>query len=94
MARKECSFCNTTEREENPFIAGNNAYICSNCVTSAYKILFGEEEGFEQNDAPQNLLIPKEIHRMLNDYVIGQDKAYLELDNCLILFGQVHSMLW
>jgi len=75
MARKECSFCNTTEREENPFIAGNNAYICSNCVTSAYKILFGEEEGFEQNDAPQNLLIPKEIHRMLNDYVIGQDNA-------------------
>ena len=75
MARKECSFCNTTEREENPFIAGNNAYICSNCVTSAYKILFGEEEGFEQSDAPKNLLIPKEIHRMLNDYVIGQDNA-------------------
>jgi len=76
MARKTCSFCNTTEKETNPFIAGNNVYICSNCVTSAYKILFGEEEeSGDSNDAPQTLLIPKEIHKMLNDYVIGQDQA-------------------
>jgi ATP-dependent Clp protease ATP-binding subunit ClpX len=76
MARKTCSFCNTTEKETNPFIAGNNVYICSNCVTSAYKILFGEEEETgTSNEAPQTLLIPKEIHKMLNDYVIGQDQA-------------------
>jgi len=75
MAKKECSFCNTTEKENNPFIAGNNAYICSNCVTSAYKILFGEEEGSVDAIEPQTLLIPKEIHRILNDYVIGQDSA-------------------
>jgi len=75
MARKECSFCNTTEKEDNPFIAGNNAYVCSNCVTSAYKILFGEEENFTESNEPQTLLIPKEIHRMLNEYVIGQDSA-------------------
>jgi len=75
MARKECSFCNTTEKEDNPFIAGNNAYICSNCVTSAYKILFGEDESIPESNEPQKLLIPKEIHRMLNDYVIGQDNA-------------------
>jgi len=76
MARKTCSFCNTTEKETNPFIAGNNVYICSNCVTSAYKILFGEEESLEENTtAPQTLLIPKEIHRMLNEYVIGQEQA-------------------
>ena len=75
MAKKECSFCNTTEKDNNPFIAGNNSYICSNCVTSAYKILFGEEEGSIENIKPQTLLIPKEIHRILNDYVIGQDSA-------------------
>jgi len=75
MARKECSFCNTTEKENNPFIAGNNAYICSNCVTSAFKILFGEDESTPDNNEPQRLLIPKEIHSMLNDYVIGQDNA-------------------
>ena len=75
MARKECSFCNTTEKENNPFIAGNHAYICSNCVTSAYKILFGEEESSSEAIEPTTLLIPKEIHRILNDYVIGQDSA-------------------
>ena len=76
MAKKVCSFCNTTEKEDNPFIAGNHVYICSNCVTSAYKILFGEEEEKKHvNHEPQTLLIPKEIHRILNDYVIGQDQA-------------------
>lgn len=76
MAKKVCSFCNTTEKEENPFIAGNHVYICSNCVTSAYKILFGEEDDLLPiNHEPQTLLIPKEIHRILNDYVIGQEQA-------------------
>jgi len=77
MAKKVCSFCNTNEKENNPFIAGNSVYICSNCVTSAYKILFGEEEDtpVSVSSEPQTLLIPKEIHSMLNDYVIGQDQA-------------------
>ena len=77
MAKKVCSFCNTTEKENNPFIAGNSVYICSNCVTSAYKILFGEEDEntTQLNSDTETLLIPKEIHRLLNDYVIGQDQA-------------------
>lgn len=78
MARKKCSFCNTTEKETNPFIAGKNVYICSNCITSAYNILFEEEEYEEDiptDSQPQTLLIPKEIHKMLNDYVIGQEQA-------------------
>jgi ATP-dependent Clp protease ATP-binding subunit ClpX len=75
MAKKECSFCGTNEKENNPFIAGNGAYVCSNCVTSAHKILFGEEENFNEINEPQTLLIPKEIHRMLNEYVIGQESA-------------------
>ncbi len=75
MARKVCSFCNTTEKEENPFIAGNSVYICSNCVTSAYKILFGEDDNGSVEQEEETLLIPKEIHRILNEYVIGQDRA-------------------
>ena len=76
MAKKLCSFCNTTEREKNPFIAGNHsAYICSNCVTSAFKILFGEEDTVVPPKDKTTLLIPKEIHNKLNDYVIGQESA-------------------
>ncbi|MCW8821004.1 MAG: ATP-dependent Clp protease ATP-binding subunit ClpX [Sulfurovum sp.] len=77
MTTKACSFCEAKETEENPLIAGENAYICSNCVISAYKILFGEEE---QEDAQadlgtQTLYTPKEINALLDDYVIGQEKA-------------------
>ncbi len=77
MTKKACSFCEAQESEENPLIAGESAYICSNCVISAYKILFGEEE---QEDAQaelgtQTLYTPKEINSLLDDYVIGQEKA-------------------
>jgi len=77
MSNKECSFCAAHESEENPLIAGESAYICSNCVVSAYKILFGEEElGESQADlGAQTLYTPKEINAMLSDYVIGQEQA-------------------
>ncbi len=77
MSTKKCSFCSATESEENPLIAGESVYICSNCVVSAYKILFGEEE---QDQGPLNLetqvlYTPKEINELLNEYVIGQENA-------------------
>jgi ATP-dependent Clp protease ATP-binding subunit ClpX len=77
MSTKECSFCSATESEENPLIAGESAYICSNCVVSAYKILFGEEEQ-EENKADlgaHTLYTPKEINALLNEYIIGQENA-------------------
>ncbi len=77
MSSKECSFCSATESEENPLIAGESAYICSNCVVSAYKILFGEEEQEENTAdlAAHTLYTPKEIHALLNEYIIGQENA-------------------
>jgi ATP-dependent Clp protease ATP-binding subunit ClpX len=77
MSTKACSFCEAVESEENPLIAGESAYICSNCVVSAYKILFGEEEQEENytNLDAHTLYTPKEIDAMLSEYVIGQEKA-------------------
>ncbi|CAA6828471.1 MAG: ATP-dependent Clp protease ATP-binding subunit ClpX [uncultured Sulfurovum sp.] len=74
---KACSFCEAVESSQNPLIAGENAYICSNCVVSAYKILFGEEEVEEQEIdlGVQTLYTPKEMNSLLSDYVIGQDNA-------------------
>ena len=74
---KTCDFCEAQESEENPLIAGESAYICSNCVVSAYRILFGDEDQEEtltELDA-QTLYTPKEMHTILSDYVIGQEKA-------------------
>ena len=76
MSNKECSFCAATESKENPLIAGENAYICSNCVVSAYKILFGEEQEETQADSGvHTLYTPKEIHSLLDEYIIGQENA-------------------
>jgi len=77
MSVKACSFCEAQESEENPLIAGESAYICSNCVISAYKILFGEEEQEETTSSSQTqvLYTPKEINELLNEYIIGQENA-------------------
>jgi ATP-dependent Clp protease ATP-binding subunit ClpX len=78
MSHRHCSFCNAIESEENPVIAGNNVYICKNCVFSAHKIMFGETDN-KGTKAPQQLntqlLVPKEINAFLGKYVIGQERA-------------------
>ena len=74
MTNRSCSFCGAHESVENPLLAGNNVYICKNCVVSAYKILFGEvEEDGEIVD--KELLTPKELKAALDQYVIGQERA-------------------
>ena len=78
MKKKACSFCEVKESEDNPLIAGEDAYICSNCVVSAYKILFGDEDILDIEDedfTAQTLYTPKEINSILDDYVIGQERA-------------------
>jgi len=79
MIHRNCSFCEVQESETNPLIAGNNVYICKNCVFSAYKIMFGDEEKTPENeallDAAANLMTPKELDAFLGEYIIGQENA-------------------
>ena len=76
MSIKKCSFCDSIESEENPLLAGKNSvYICRTCVVSAYKIFFGDMEEETKTEFNPKLLLPKELKRMLDDYVIGQDEA-------------------
>ncbi len=73
---KQCSFCGAHEKDDLPLVAGQNAYICSNCVVSAYKILFGEENSsYEEIEQELKELTPKELYNFLNNYVIGQENA-------------------
>ncbi|NPA27737.1 MAG: ATP-dependent Clp protease ATP-binding subunit ClpX [Epsilonproteobacteria bacterium] len=72
---KQCSFCGAREREDLPLVAGQNAYICMNCVVSAYKILFGDEESSEVENVELRELTPKELKRFLDEYIIGQEEA-------------------
>jgi len=78
MMHRHCSFCEAQESEENPLIAGNGVYICKNCVFSAYKIMFGDEEEKKDSelvDAVNKLMTPKELNAFLGEYIIGQERA-------------------
>ncbi len=73
---KNCSFCKAKESVDNRLLAGEGIYICENCVISAYKIFFGDEEQEDENvDLDMNLFTPKELKKVLDDFVIGQDDA-------------------
>ncbi len=81
MIHRHCSFCDASESDENPLIAGNGVYICKNCVISAYKIMFGDDketsstENKELLEAVDTLMTPKELDNFLGDYIIGQERA-------------------
>ncbi|WP_345992022.1 ATP-dependent Clp protease ATP-binding subunit ClpX [Sulfurimonas sp. HSL-1716] len=80
MIHRHCSFCDATESDENPLIAGNGVYICKNCVFSAYKIMFGDEDDIKENhvqlvEAVGELMTPKELDNFLGQYIIGQERA-------------------
>ncbi|MFZ9660080.1 MAG: ATP-dependent Clp protease ATP-binding subunit ClpX [Arcobacteraceae bacterium] len=79
-----CDFCGTKDSEKNPVISGDKANICKMCAKSAYDII-SEHEGdsgsistqlhSETNEVKNTLHTPKELKKILDEYVIGQDKA-------------------
>ncbi|MDD3323552.1 MAG: ATP-dependent Clp protease ATP-binding subunit ClpX [Sulfurospirillaceae bacterium] len=77
MEIRECSFCGTRESADTRLIAGENVYICEHCVISAHRIFFGdiEEEKEKKETLGRELLSPKELKKVLDEFVIGQDRA-------------------
>ena len=69
-----CSFCNKTQDQVRKLIAGQNVYICDECIEVCSEIIEDELEDFEES-SDINLLKPKEIKEFLDQYVIGQEDA-------------------
>lgn len=70
-----CSFCDKTQHEVDKLIAGPaGVYICNECVTLCTDIIREDVED-KTDDAQDELPVPKEIKRRLDDYVIGQERA-------------------
>ncbi|MDR1606008.1 MAG: ATP-dependent Clp protease ATP-binding subunit ClpX [Streptococcaceae bacterium] len=69
-----CSFCGKSQDEVKKIIAGSDVFICNECVELSMDIL---REEFKTNGYADILesKTPKELLTILNDYVIGQDKA-------------------
>jgi ATP-dependent Clp protease ATP-binding subunit ClpX len=69
-----CSFCGRGQDEVSRLVSGPSVYICSECVKLCNDILEGETEhapGIPKGSLPK----PAEIKKVLDDYVVGQDRA-------------------
>ena len=71
-----CSFCGKNTDEVFKMIAGNDVFICDECVDLCSDIIDEEIEYRDAKNKPVfKLLEPQKIMKHLNEYVISQDKA-------------------
>ena len=79
MKNVYCSFCGKPQSGVKKIVAGPGVYICDECISLCTSIL--EEEGFLDEEEAYTLNeetkipSPKEIKKVLDDYVIGQNEA-------------------
>ena len=71
-----CSFCGKNQEEVKKLIAGPSVYICDECIELCNDII-AEETKLEEASGPdvRKLPKPREIKEILDEYVIGQDRA-------------------
>ena len=77
-----CSFCGKHQDQVKRLIAGPGAYICNECVQLCMGILddgFDLDEPLLDEDMPDVIPTPKEIHQVLDQYIIGQEAAKVAL---------------
>lgn len=70
-----CSFCGKSQHETRKLIAGPSVYICDECIDLCNEIIRDETQVEGGNNSSDNLPIPSEIAAILDQYVIGQQKA-------------------
>ncbi len=69
-----CSFCGKSKDSVRKFISGPSVYICNECITLCNEIL-AEDEEREVVDSITQVPTPSEIKEVLDQYVIGQERA-------------------
>jgi ATP-dependent Clp protease ATP-binding subunit ClpX len=70
-----CSFCGKGQREVKKLIAGPHVYICDECIQLCNDIIAEEVEKEELTDKGGKVPNPKDIKKVLDDYIIGQEFA-------------------
>jgi len=69
-----CSFCGKSQHEVRKLIAGPSVFVCDECVELCNDII-REEMQEKSSTGGDKLPTPKEINEILNEYVIGQERA-------------------
>jgi ATP-dependent Clp protease ATP-binding subunit ClpX len=70
-----CSFCGKSQKEVKKLIAGPTVYICDECIALCNDIIAEEVEKDEPSTGSDPTPKPAEIKAILDDYVVGQDRA-------------------
>src|SRR6202050_5417295 len=70
-----CSFCGKNQKEVKKLIAGPTVYICDECIGLCNDIIAEEVEKDEPYAGSTPIPKPSEIKAILDDYVIGQERA-------------------
>jgi ATP-dependent Clp protease ATP-binding subunit ClpX (EC 3.4.21.92) len=70
-----CSFCGKSQHEVRKLIAGPSVFICDECVDLCNDIIREEVQEAQAESSAHKLPSPKEISGILDQYVIGQERA-------------------
>src|SRR5512144_817615 len=70
-----CSFCGKSQKEVKKLIAGPTVYICDECIGLCNDIIAEEIEKEAQSYGFTSVPKPAEIKSVLDEYVIGQERA-------------------
>jgi ATP-dependent Clp protease ATP-binding subunit ClpX len=70
-----CSFCGKSQKEVKKLIAGPTVYICDECIGLCNDIIAEEIAGEEKRDQKLRIPRPAEIKTVLDEYVVGQERA-------------------
>lgn len=79
---RRCVFCGRTEKQAEILIPSpTGVYICNRCVYACSELLEEFENEERKTVLPEisDLPKPKDIKKILDDYVIGQDRAKIAL---------------
>ena len=73
-AALKCSFCGKSQNDVRKLIAGPTVYICDECIELCNDII-AEEWEEEKSRELRSLPKPAEIKNVLDQYVVGQERA-------------------
>ena len=70
-----CSFCTKVQHEVRKLIAGNGVHICDECVELCNEIISDDAPAGTESKDSDKLPVPREIKKILDEYVIHQEQA-------------------
>ena len=71
----QCSFCGKSQHEVRKLIAGPSVFICDECVELCNDIICEEATVAGKGGKRSKVPVPAEINGILDEYVIGQERA-------------------